>query len=309
MPKRAGDDIHKELEREQKRMTSQISLLVYPGSKRRNIPELLPLLPKPPCTIISTFFGGGSFEFYLARHGYNVIACDVFPALFNFWNHVQLHPAELATCVSECFYPMDPELFKCIRDHLMSIREPSSVQHAAMFFVVSRCSFNGNNESVSRKKLDAFNKRNGYAHKIRQFVWPKNLTLLHMDYRELLNQHPNDFVYADPPYKLNVCSMYGFKGEHHKHFDQKEFAIQMKSRKSDWIVTYNDDLEMRDYFKGHSIQFIKDSIGFKRKSKKKDHIVISPPTEIDGLEVSPDSIHATMAAISQSVSPVKVMRC
>ena len=53
-------------------------------------------------TIVSPFFGGGSFEFYLQnKYKKHVIANDKFIPLYNFWNQVKLYKEEICEKLKE----------------------------------------------------------------------------------------------------------------------------------------------------------------------------------------------------------------
>ena len=69
-----------------------ISPLRYPGGKTRACKILYELLNEHFSmnnikNLISPFFGGGSFEFYIYnKHNINVIINDKFKPLISFWN-------------------------------------------------------------------------------------------------------------------------------------------------------------------------------------------------------------------------------
>ena len=69
-----------------KRVT--ISPLRYAGGKSKAIGLILDNLPKlKRKTIVSPFFGGGSFELCVSQNlGIKVIGYDIFNMLVNFWN-------------------------------------------------------------------------------------------------------------------------------------------------------------------------------------------------------------------------------
>lgn len=248
-----------------------MSLLVYPGSKRKHIRELLPLIPPGTKTIVSPFFGGGSFEFYLARHGYKVVAGDSFTDLVNFWKCVKNHPKELADTIIQ-FVPMSEakfhELLEWLRDRQATKKK--TLVDAAIFYVLNRCSFGGKNGSVSREHLNGFNKNHAkLIRAVEEFEWPKNLSLQHCDYRQLLNKYPHTFAFCDPPYLLKVDNLYGLRGEQHKAFNHEEFARRMMARKSQWMITYNEHPQIMDWFKSYPAIRLSESTGFKRTSESK----------------------------------------
>ena len=79
------------------------SPLRYPGGKTRACKKLDAILTthydvSKIKTIVSPFFGGGSFEFYLQnKYGYNIIANDKFKPLFSFWKACKDHKEALCT--------------------------------------------------------------------------------------------------------------------------------------------------------------------------------------------------------------------
>lgn len=258
-------------------MAESKSLLIYPGSKQRHVDELLPFVPKRKHTlIVSLFFGGGSFEFYLARHGYKVIACDAFKELVHFWNCVRKNPKRVADLVST-FLPITRESFATIRQKLIE-SERLGYMEAAMFFIVNRCSFNGNHMSISNRNIASFNRRNGHILELKHFEWPKTLSLVYSDYKTMLYQYPNTFVYADPPYLLKTNNLYGFRGEFHGRFNHIEFANEMKTRRSKWIITYNAHPDIIHLFDTYKIYRLNESYGFIRKKENQmyhGHILIT----------------------------------
>ena len=68
------------------------SPLRYPGGKTRAVKKLDEIVNsefdiKQFDTVISPFFGGGSFEFYLQnKYGFTICANDNFIPLYNFWS-------------------------------------------------------------------------------------------------------------------------------------------------------------------------------------------------------------------------------
>ena len=59
------------------------SPLRYAGGKTRAIKLILQHIPDIKSKrIISPFFGGGSFELYMSRNGYEIIGFDIFNLLF-----------------------------------------------------------------------------------------------------------------------------------------------------------------------------------------------------------------------------------
>lgn len=85
--------------------TTNISPLRYPGGKTRAckiIDDIILQHFDITCfdTIVSPFFGGGSFEFYLQnKYGLRLIVNDKFTPLYNFWRQVKLNKTILCEAI------------------------------------------------------------------------------------------------------------------------------------------------------------------------------------------------------------------
>ena len=81
--------------------TNNISPLRYPGGKTRACKIIDNILLEhfditSFDTIVSPFFGGGSFEFYLQnKYGFKLIVNDKFIPLYNFWKQVKINKSIL----------------------------------------------------------------------------------------------------------------------------------------------------------------------------------------------------------------------
>lgn len=65
------------------------------------------------------------------------------------------------------------------------------------------------------------------------------------------------WVPEELPGRQRVCRyLYGENGNMHRGFDHRRFANAVNPLKSRWLVSYNDDLLIRRYFKGHRITTI-----------------------------------------------------
>lgn len=82
---------------------NNISPLRYPGGKTRARGKLYEIFQdefgyENIKTMMSPFFGGGSFEFYLQKNtGCSIIANDIFEPLYNFWSEAKNNKLVLCT--------------------------------------------------------------------------------------------------------------------------------------------------------------------------------------------------------------------
>ena len=124
------------------------SPLRYPGGKTRACKKLDAILVKHFDisnfdTIISPFFGGGSFEFLIQNnHNLNIIANDKFVPLYNFWNICKSKSKKDELC-SKLY-----ENINCTKERFLELRgkimnEEDNFQQALFYFIINRCSFSG----------------------------------------------------------------------------------------------------------------------------------------------------------------------
>ena len=122
------------------------SPLRYPGGKTRACKILDEIVNqnfnmKEKKILISPFFGGGSFEFYLQnKYNLDIIANDKFHPLFVFWNFCKYRNKALC----DELYKMGEitkDMFTSYRYCIMD--EEDMLQKAVYYFIINRCSFSG----------------------------------------------------------------------------------------------------------------------------------------------------------------------
>ena len=85
--------------------------------------------------LISPFFGGGSFEFYLQnKYDYNVLANDKFTPLISFWKTAKNNNEDLCNTIKEIRLSFTKEKFMSFRNSIMNIDE--NIQAAYYFAIV-----------------------------------------------------------------------------------------------------------------------------------------------------------------------------
>jgi len=226
--------------------------------------------------IISPFFGGGSFEFYIQnKYNLNIIANDKFTLLYNFWKHCKETNNKLCYKLYKFLDTIDKDTFIKIRNKIND--ENSKFKQAYMYFIINRCSFSGSTLSggfsneASKKRftkssIDNIKKLN-----------LDNFEIYNYDYKEFLNEYYNecdDFIFLDPPYCLGdkASKLYGNKGDMHENFDHEKLYSYI-STKSNWIITYNNCDYIKKLYKKYIIIETSWTYGM-NKSKKSSEIVI-----------------------------------
>lgn len=224
-------------------MSTIKSPLRYPGGKTRAIPYLREHLPKV-TSIVSPFFGGGSFELDCISRGIKVKGYDNFAPLVNFWDMALLNPKHLADKVEQRLMPMSKPLFYQCRDEVVS-----DWASAANFYALNRCSFSGLGYLGGYSKTAAetrFTKKN--LDRLRNFKAP-GLTVRHADFTKTLMKHPKEFLFCDPPY-YTTEKLYGKTANN--QFPHKLLAHALMARPSGvgFMLCYNDCDTIRELYKG-----------------------------------------------------------
>lgn len=102
------------------------SPLRYPGGKTRACKVLDMILNenfdmKKFNNIVSPFFGGGSFEFYMQKkYKLHILANDKFKPLYNFWNICKTDKDKLCEELYKKINNIDKEKFNEIRKKIMN---------------------------------------------------------------------------------------------------------------------------------------------------------------------------------------------
>ena len=122
------------------------SPLRYPGGKTRACKILDTIVNeyfdiKKYDTLISPFFGGGSFEFFIQnKYNLKIIANDKFIPLYNFWNQSKTNNDELCNKLYE-IKEINKEQFSAYRNSIGNTisNEINKLLLAYYYFIINRC--------------------------------------------------------------------------------------------------------------------------------------------------------------------------
>ncbi len=256
---------------------NNISPLRYPGGKTRACKCLDNIINKhfdikKFDTIISPFFGGGSFEFYLQnKYDLNIIANDKFTPLYNFWNICKNNNNKLCEKLYAQINNIDNKKFKNFRDKIMNEKE--DLEQAYLYFIINRCSFSGatlsggfskeaSTKRFTKSSIDRINKLN-----------LDKISFNNLDFEDFLNDNNIGLIFLDPPYYLEKKSkLYGNNGDMHENFNHEKLFNYI-SKKNNWIITYNNCDYIKELYKDFIIIETNWSYSM-NKSKKSSEIVI-----------------------------------
>ena len=97
------------------------------------------------------------------------------------------------------------------------------------------------------------NKYKNIIQQVRQFK--ATMSVNRADFQQVIANHPNDFLFLDPPYYLGENSKM-FKGIypngnfaiHHNDFPHEQLLSMLKAHKGGFFMTYNDCKTIRDWY-------------------------------------------------------------
>lgn len=255
------------------------SPLRYPGGKTRACKTLDKIINenfdiKKFSNILSPFFGGGSFEFYIQNtYDLDIIANDKFNPLYNFWNISKNKNIELCNKLYKEIDCITKEKFSEFRKKIMD--EKDDLQKAYMYFIINRCSFSGATLSGGFS-LESSQKRftKSSINKIKNLDLSK-FSIYNDDFEDFINNHStkDSLIFLDPPYYLEEKSkLYGDNGDMHEKFDHKKL-FDCISKKKNWMMTYNNCDYIKNLYKKYKIIDAEWSYGM-NKTKKSSEIII-----------------------------------
>ena len=204
------------------------------------------------------FLGGGSVAIHISKKypHLKIVVNDLYEPLVNFWVQLQQFGDELTDKIKDYKSThSDPETAKELFLNSKEVINKSgidSIERAAAFYIVNKCSFSGLTESSSFSKqasisnfsMRGIEKLPVYADII------SNWHINQYSYEHLMENDVHDglFMYLDPPYDIKD-NLYGKSGSMHKGFDHDKFAEDCDNHKIDMMISYNSDQLVKDRFK------------------------------------------------------------
>ena len=145
------------------------------------------------------------------------------------------------------YFPLTKSEFYQLQRDTPQIKD--SFERAAAYFVLNRASFSGT--TLSGGMSPGHPRFTESAISRLAALWNPNLEVGQLDFRDALSEHPDTFVYLDPPY-WNGQRLYGRKGDMHDGFDHEELAWHLWRREG-WLLSYNDCPEVRALYRGRRV--------------------------------------------------------
>lgn len=265
-----------------------ISPLRYAGGKSKAIGQILENIPSlKEKKIVSPFMGGCSFELTCSMIlGYEVIAYDIFGMLVNFWNVLKEKKEEFINELDK--FEITKDEFTRNRHILLNYWEEkekpkdlnyetknkleltneektrlndNNLMQAVYYYYNMTLSYGpmflGWPSSVEINK-DKFKRR---LNKLKELNM-RNISFNKGDFKEILKNHENDFLFLDPPYYLGEDSKM-FKGMypncnfaiHHNNFEHNTMCELLKNHKGGFLITYNNCETIRNMYEEYEQVF------------------------------------------------------
>ena len=245
--------------------------LRYPGGKSRACTKMDPYFPNlDNCVEFrEPFLGGGSVALHVTKKypKLKITVNDLYEPLVNFWVVLQTFGDELTEKLKQykLTHPDPPkeerkvegthfpakELFLNSKE-VINDTSLDSIERAAAFYIVNKCSFSGLTESSSFSKqasvanfsMRGIKKLPDYSDLISGW----HINGYSYEYLMTHDMHDGIFMYLDPPYDIKD-NLYGRKGSMHSGFDHDKFAADCDKYDIPMLISYNSDQLVKDRFK------------------------------------------------------------
>lgn len=261
------DSLRNPISGKYKRMT--ISPIRYAGGKSKAVGTIIEHFPTKLDLLVSPFFGGGSVELATNRFlGASVVGYEIFDVLVNYWEHQINEPQSLFRELLKLKptageYARVKEYLKQRWDKQKGLTEAPAARDglklAAYYWFNHNLSYGpGFLGWPSRMYLDA-DRYSRMIARVRDFEC-QNLNVRNLSFQNAFADHPRAFFYCDPPYFLGDSTQM-FKGlypmrnfpVHHDAFPHEELRDLLLSHKGDFVLSYNDCAEIRDWYSDFEI--------------------------------------------------------
>lgn len=250
------------------------SPLRYPGGKTRACKLLWTFIPSSTNTLISPFFGGGSFELFCASKGLTVYGNDAFEPLSIFWNTLK-NNAEDVSDATELLRPLSKADFYRMRQSILTIDDPILI--SAFYFAINRSSFSGSTFCGGYAPQAAEGRfTESSIQRLRTTKMTNIMSVENYDFEEFIEMHPpsnGTVMFLDPPYYISNY-LYGRDGDHHESFKHESLSNILKTRK-DWILCYNDCEYIRNLYKEYRIEKVSWSYGMNASKESNEILILS----------------------------------
>jgi len=259
------------------KIKTKLTCVRYPGGKSNALKFLSGHFPAKFEEYREPFFGGGSVGLYLMQthKDADYWINDLFYPVYCFWKVLYEQPETLVNFIlahkATCTVEHDPvtkgtpsksavrgrELHTQCRQNITDGMAAKHELHVAgWWYILNKTSYSGMSmigsyaplawdQNFTDNCIKNLPKTSELMHSVR------SVKITNLDYADLLTPSDKDtFIFLDPPYKI-PHNLYGDKGDMHEGFDHLKFTNTLKECKQKWMITYNEDPDLIEWFKEH----------------------------------------------------------
>ena len=266
--------------------------LRYPGGKSRVAPMLIEKFPSGIKEFREPFLGGASVALLFSQKHPEIPVWvnDKYEYLYNFWVTLQEDGDNLSDVLvgikeDHSTEEKAKELFISAKEE---ISKADPFRKAVLFWILNKCSYSGLTEnssfSASASRQNFTTRGAKHLKNISEIIQHWEIT--NLDYTEVLQPDGDGvFCFLDPPYKIGSY-LYGTNAEMHKTFDHDDFIAQCKKCPNKWMVTYNNDIDLKEGYKGYNQEEFRITYGMKHRAdnRHKSELLVTNFTESTPLE-------------------------
>ena len=230
------------------------------GGKWALLEQLIPLIPPHRCYV--EVFGGGAYLLLNKPRSTIEVYNDVDGELVNLFMVVRDHPAEFIRHVASL--PYSRELYERWQRQVKkgSFRS-SKVERAARFYFLLRSSFFGHVEKGWRFAVKTAEAGRVYTCIGEVEAIAKRLQRVYidrLDFRRCLKNWDREdtFFFLDPPYWNSTSYRSGLPPFTTK--DHQDLAARARALHGKWLLTYNDNAQVRQLYSGLKITSLTTSL-------------------------------------------------
>ena len=255
--------------------------LSYIGGKRWQIPkikEAIKSISLKNNTVVSPFCGGSSVEIGIAATGINVVACDRYNIIVNFYKQFQKNPESICQRVVD-YYPINPDKAHLI-EYAWSIwnrLNDSSIENddeaAALTWFVNKNSWRG--VTFFRPPQIRPNTSLEFFTQLKWIHWQnRNIEWHRLDYKETIERYEDYALYLDPPY-LNREHLYNHYQRDRSDVDHTWLRDYLINRKVPFILSHDCVPEICEMYEGLRQVHISRNHGFNKNVKPAVELIIT----------------------------------
>lgn len=240
------------------------------GGKSKLSADIIDLIPDNHTNYIEVF-GGGLSVLYSKEPSKLEIVNDINGDLINLHRAIRTNPETLSYYLNNLL--ISREIFNAIRHGHMKPR--NNIERAAFYLYLITQSFGSKGDNFAMQAKSGRKPKDIYKSYFKWSKWLKGVTIENMSFDKLIPLYDKEdaFFYVDPPY-VETESYYkntgGFGIEEHE-----KLAELLSNIKGRFLLSYNDNIIVRELYKGFNIQSTKEidyTLGAASKHKKRKSV-------------------------------------